>query len=222
MIPIVERGEKPGEVRSKDGRTLLARLEAGRCRQQRALMSGLAVLACLLGGCAFSSQLTPTQPAGVTQQLLMRSLERALATLDIGRFVDRAVAVDLYQQAGNEAFVKAFVTAWLEAHRVRVTASQPELKLRVFVSVLGTDRNEKFIGIPAIQAPVLNVPTPEIAFFKRVRNRGQAEVSIYAFDGATDKFVERTPTGVGLAKQDDYTILILITFTVSDADKRDH
>ena len=182
----------------------------------------MVILACLLGGCAFSSQLTPTQPAGVTQQLLMRSLERALATLDIGRFADRAVAVDLYQQAGNETFVKAFVTAWLEAHRVRVTAIQPELRLRVFVSVLGTDRNEKFIGIPAIQAPILNVPTPEIAFFKRVRNRGQAEVSIYAFDGATDKFVERTPAGVGLAKQDDYTILILITFTVSDADKRDH
>ena len=188
----------------------------------RVVRPGIVILACLLGGCAFSSQLTPTQPAGVTQQLVMRSLERALATLDVARFADRSVAVDLYLQSGNEAFVKAFVTAWLEAHRVRVTASQPELKLRVFVSVLGTDRNEKFIGIPAIQAPVLNVPTPEIAFFKRVRNRGQAEVSIYAFDGATDKFVERTPTGTGLAKQDDYTILILITFTVSDADKRDH
>ena len=182
----------------------------------------MTILACLLGGCTFSSQLTPTQPAGVTQQLVVRSLERALGSLDLGRFVDRAVAVDIYQQAGNEAFVKAFVAAWLEAHRVRVTAIQPELKLRVLVSVLGTDRAENFIGVPGIQAPVLNVPTPEIALFKRVRNRGQAEVSIYTFDDATDKFVERTPTGVGLAKQGDYTILVLITFTVSDADKREH
>jgi hypothetical protein len=197
------------------------RRERGRCRRQRALAAGIAVLACLLGGCAFSSQLTPTQPAGVTQQLLMRSLERALGSLDLTRFVDRSASVDLHLQAGNEAFVKAFVTAWLEAHRVRVTATRPELKLRVFVSVLGTDKNEKFIGIPTFQAPVANVPTPEIALFKRTRNRGQAEVSIYAFDGATDKFVYRTPTGSGLAKQDDYTILILITFTVSDADKRE-
>jgi len=183
---------------------------------------GIVILACLLGGCAFSSQLTPTQPAGVTQQLLMRALERGLAGLDINRFVDRNVEVDVYLQSGNEAFFKAFVAAWLEAHRVRLTTTKPELKLRVFVSVLGTDKNEKFVGIPAFQAPVLNIPTPEIAFFKRARNRGQAEVSIYAFDGSTDKFLERTPTGVGLAKQDDYTILILITFTVSDADKRDH
>ena len=114
MIPIVERGEKLGEIRSKHGRTLLARLGAGRCRRQRALMSGLAVLACLLGGCAFSSQLTPTQPAGVTQQLVMRSLERALAGLDISRFADRKVWVDIYLQSGNETFVKAFVAAWLE------------------------------------------------------------------------------------------------------------
>jgi hypothetical protein len=183
---------------------------------------GIVILACLLGGCAFSSQLTPTQPAGVTQQLLMRSLERGLAGLDINRFVDRNVEVDIYLQSGNEAFFKAFVAAWLEAHRVHLTTTKPELKLRVFVSVLGTDKNEKFVGIPAFQAPVLNIPTPEIAFFKRARNRGQAEVSIYAFDGSTDKFLERTPTGVGLAKQDDYTILVLITFTVSDADKRDH
>src|SRR5947208_16893084 len=125
MIPIVERGEKLGEVRPKHGRTLLARLEAGRCRRQRALMSATAVLACLLGGCAFSNKLTPTQPAGVTQQLVMRSLERALAGLDISRFADRKVWVDIYLQNGNETFVKAFVAAWLDVHRVHLTNSQP-------------------------------------------------------------------------------------------------
>src|SRR5437667_12628327 len=102
MIPIVERGEKPGEVRPKHGRTLLARLEAGRCRRQRALMSGLAVLACLLGGCAFSSQLTPTQPAGVTQQLVMRSLERALARLDIRGLAHWNVWLDISLKCGKQ------------------------------------------------------------------------------------------------------------------------
>src|SRR5438876_10474290 len=138
MIPIVERGEKPGEVRPKHGRTLLARLEAGRCRRQRALMSGLAVLACLLGGCAFSSQLTPTQPAGVTQQLVMRSLERALAGLDISRFADRKVWVDVYLQSGNETFFKAFVAAWLAAYSVHLSTSDTVLLLSVSVSLLGT------------------------------------------------------------------------------------
>ena len=219
---MVARGEKRGEARGQHRCVSTARCAPGRSWRYRTLTSGIAILACVLGGCAFSTQLKTTEPAGVTQQLLIRSLERALAALDINRFVDRSVGLDIYLQTGNEAFVRAFVTAWLEAHRVLITTTKPELKLRVFVSVLGTDKNEKFIGIPSFQAPVLNTPTPEIAFFKRTRNRGQAEVSIYAFDGATDKFVERTPTGVGLAKQDDYTILILITFTVSDVAKRDH
>ena len=136
----------------------------------------------------------------------MRSLERALANLDVGRFGDKKVELDLHvQQYGNEKFVNAFTTAWLEAHGVRVTPDSPELKQRVFVSVLGTDRNERFIGIPAVQAPAVGFPTPEIALFKKVRFRGQVEVSMYAFDAKTVHFVDSTPAGVGLAEQDDYT-----------------
>ena len=182
----------------------------------------LAVLALciLLGGCAFSSQLTPTQPPGITQQLVIRSLERALAGLDLNRFAGKRVALDVHIQAGNEAFVKAFVQTWLEAHGVRVTGDSPALKLRAFVSVLGTDKNERLIGIPSFQAPVIGVPVPEIALFKLVRNRGLAEVSIFAFDGATGEFVESTPTAVGLAKQNDYTFLLVISFTLTDVDER--
>lgn len=85
--------------------------------------------------------------------------------------------------------------------------------------VLGTDKNERLIGLPSFQAPVVGVPVPEIALFKLLRNRGQAEVLIYAFDGAIGQFIESTPTSVGRAKQDDYTFLLVISFTVSDVDK---
>jgi len=215
-VSIVARGEKLGEAPVQQR----CMSTAGRSCRYRALTPGIVIVACVLGGCAFSTQLKPTEPAGVTQQLVVRSLERALAELDISRFVGRKVTTDVHLQAGNEAFVKAFVTAWLEAHDVRVTSTSPELKLRVFVSVLGTDRNEQFIGLPSFQVPLVGVPTPELALFKRVRNRGQAETSIYAFDGSTDRFVVKSPAGVGLAKQDDYTVLLLITFTVSDVNKR--
>jgi hypothetical protein len=178
------------------------------------------ILAMLLGGCAFSSQIKPSEPAGVAQELTIRSLERALAKLDVGRFGEKKVALDLHTQYGNEKFVNAFTTAWLEAHGVRVTSETPELQLRVFVSVLGTDRNERLIGIPPLQVPVLGFPTPEIAFFKKVRHRGQAEVLLYAFDARTGRFVESIPAGVGLAEQDDYTVLLLISFTVTDVDQR--
>jgi hypothetical protein len=161
-------------------------------RSWRALTRGLALkavaLCVLTSGCApYSSQLVPTQPSAATQQLVVRSLERALTQLDLTGFIGHRVAVDLFTQtanqtligtpqAGSQAFVKEFVTAWLEAHGVWITPHPVELKLKIAASVLGTDRGETFFGIKAFQIPVLAIPFPEISLFKWVRNRGLAEI----------------------------------------------
>ena len=62
----------------------------------------------------------PTQPSGVTQQLLMRSLERALAQLDIERLQRQTITIEVFQHAGPEVLIREFVTTWLRAHGVRV------------------------------------------------------------------------------------------------------
>jgi len=183
------------------------------------LLALQSAVACLLLGCSLSAGFVPTQPSGVTQQLLIRSLERGLARLDLGRFAGRSVDVDVFVQAGDQAFVQEFVVAWLKAHGARVVANAPALRLKVFASVLGTDRGETLIGIPAFQAPVVNVPFPEIALFKWTRNRGQSELRVYALDGKTEDFVEQLPLGVGHSKSDDFTVLLFIGFTRSDLDK---
>ena len=41
-----------------------------------------ALLGLLLAGCSMASGIGATAPAGITQQLLIRSLERALADVD--------------------------------------------------------------------------------------------------------------------------------------------
>jgi hypothetical protein len=191
-------------------------------RRRASLGLAVVTLIVLASGCASSSQLVPTQPSAITQQLVTRSLERALGQLDVMRFADRKVSVDLFaQQGGVQAFAKEFVTAWLEAHGARVTPAQ-DLKLRVMVPVLGTDRGETFFGIPSIAVPLIGIPTPEIALFKWVRNRGLAEVSIYVFDAGTNKFIDTVGPGIGRSKQDDFTLLIVINFTVADVDERAH
>ncbi|HXJ83898.1 MAG TPA: hypothetical protein VMS64_35085 [Candidatus Methylomirabilis sp.] len=186
------------------------------------------------------SGLGPTQPSGITQQLLIRALERGLNQLDVRRLSGRTVDVDVFVQAGNsgvvssgfdyrgvasqgyvnQAFIKEFVVVWLKAHGVRTVTSAPNLKLKVFASVLGTDRGETFIGIPAFQAPILNVPVPEIALFKWVRNRGQSELRVFALDGRTEDFVEQLPVGVGHSKADDFTVLLFIGFSSTDIEER--
>lgn len=186
---------------------------------------GLALMCCLLlAGCSLASQLPPTQPAGVTQQLMTRSLERALAQLDLGKLRGPGVNVDVFVQfvpTGNQAFVKEFVIAWLQAHGVRTVSESPEIKVKLFASVYGTDSDNTLIGIPAFQAPVVNLPFPEIALFKWQRNRGQAELRIYEFEGKTDTLLGTQAPGIGRAKYDNFTVLLFIGFTVSDVEKRE-
>jgi hypothetical protein len=180
----------------------------------------VAVLCVLLGGCSLTSGLLPTQPPGVTQQLVIRSLERGLAGLYLHRFAGRGVEVKVFAQGGNEVFVKEFVTSWLQAHGVRTVSKDPDLRLKVFATVLGTDRGETLIGLPSFQAPIVNMPFPEIALFKWTRHRGQTELQVFAFDGKTEEFVDRLPPGIGHAKSDDFTVLVFIGFSSSDLDKR--
>jgi hypothetical protein len=179
-----------------------------------------ALFGVLVGGCSMASQISTGPPTGIAQQLLIRSLERALAGLDLTEVEGRPVGLEVAVQAGNEAFVKAFVATWLRAHGVHLAADSPEMKLKLFVSVYGTDRDQTLIGVPGFQAPVVNMPIPELAFFKWVRNRGQAELRLWAFDRKGDVVVAAPAPGVGRAKYDDFTVLLFFGFTVSDVDER--
>lgn len=179
-----------------------------------------ALLAVLLGGCSLASSIGTTAPTGISQQLLIRSLERALSDLDLSHLGGDPVGLEVTVHAGNEAFVRDFVTTWMKAHGVRVGGDAPSQKLKMFVSVYGTDRDQTLIGVPAFQAPVVNVPIPELAFFKWVRNRGQAELRLWAFDARGNSVVDAPAPGIGRAKYDDFTVLLLIGFTRSDVDQR--
>jgi hypothetical protein len=178
-----------------------------------------ALLGLVLAGCSMASSTAATAPAGVTQQLLIRSLERALSEIDLGKIGSRPVALEVAVQSGNEGFVKDFVTTWLRAHGVRVAGDSPEMKLKMFVSVYGTDHDQTLIGVPAFQAPVVNVPVPELALFKWVRNRGQTELRLWAFDAKGDAIVDASGPGVGRAKYDDFTVLLFFGFSLTDVNK---
>ena len=182
----------------------------------------LIVCVSLLAGCAVSTQVTNTPRSTIEQQLLVRSLERALATLDTQQFKGKIVTVDFYGLTPDKDFAKEFFTAWLEGQHVR-TATDPkeaELHLKVFASVLGVDQGQSFIGAPSFTVPLMGFVVPEIPLFKDVRHSGHAEIEIYTLDAGSDEFVDKSPPAVGEARYDDYTILIVINFTKSDVDKQ--
>jgi hypothetical protein len=162
--------------------------------------------------------LTPQEPSATSQLLLLRSLDRAIARLDLSQLAGRTVDVELVTQAGAQAFAKEVVKERLRERGVHLSSDAPALKLLVLATVLGTDRGETLIGSPAMQAPIVSVPAPEIALFKWSRHRGLAELEIAELDPQSGELLARLGPEVGHAKKDDFTVLIAINFTVTDID----
>lgn len=166
----------------------------------------LCVLA-LLAGCAFSGQVSNTPRSSIEQQLLVRSLERALATLDTKQFQGKIVSVDFYGLTPDKDFAKEFFTAWLQGQGIRLVSNpnEAQLHLKVFASVLGVDQGQSFVGSHSFTVPIRGVVVPEIALFKDVRHTGHAEIEIYTIDAGSGKFVDKSPPAIGEARYDDDT-----------------
>jgi hypothetical protein len=173
------------------------------------------------GGCAVSTQVTNTQRSSVEQQLLVRSFERALAGLNTEQLKGKAIAVDFYGLTSDSDFAREFFTAWLQSQRVQIatTPKEAELRLKVFAPVLAVDQGQSFVGAPSFTVPFLGLAVPEIPLFKDIRHSGHAEVEIYTIDADSGKFIDKSPTAVGAAQYDDYTVLLVINFTRTDVDK---
>ena len=176
----------------------------------------------LLTGCAVSTQIGNTQRSSIEQRLLIRSFERALATLDTQEFKGKTVTVDFYGLTSDKDFAKEFFTAWLQGQQVQIATDpkQAQLHLKVFAPVLAVDQGQSFVGAPSFTVPILGFVMPEIALFKNVRHSGHAEVKIFTIDGGTGKFVDQSPPAIGETNYDDYTIMIVVHFTRSDIEKR--
>jgi hypothetical protein len=173
-------------------------------------------------GCAVSTQITNTPRSTVEQELLVSSLERGFANLDTQRLAGATVTVDFYGLTPDKDFAKEFLIAWLQAHQVQIVTNPKEaqIRLKVFAPVLGVDQGQSFVGTPAFTVPFLGVAIPEIPVFKDVRHSGRAALEVYAIDEDSGKFLSKSPTALGAADHDDYTILILIHFTRSDIEKQ--
>ena len=90
--------------------------------------------------------------------------------------------------------------------------------IQLFTAALAVDSADTLIGLPAMQAPILAVPIPEIALFKLERSRGRAEVQTYTYDGA-GRLMARLGDVKGEARYDRFTLLIFISFTRTDIDE---
>ena len=170
-------------------------------------------------GCS-TVRMTETQRSAKEQQLLVLALERAVAQLDVQKYAGKKVALDLYGLFKDDLpFAKEYVNVWLEQNGLQVVQHQKEadIKLKAFAKVLAVDQSETLLGTPHFV--FLGIPVPAIAIYRNVRNRGRAEIQLYAYDEGSEKLVDEIPEGIGESKHDRFTIFFVINWTKSDLEK---
>lgn len=186
---------------------------------RRIVVVPAAVLGLLGAGCT-TVRMTPTTRSSVEQRLLTASLERAAAELDIRALAGKRLKLELFGLTDDQVFAREFLRSRLESRGVRVvSAGEADATFRVFATALAVDTASTLLGLPAMQAPVLAVPIPEVALFKWDRNRGHAQFQSYVYDPA-GRLLEPGPSALGQAKYDRFTIMIFISFTITDLEKR--
>jgi len=185
----------------------------------RAALVGCCVLC--IASCSVSARISQGQRSSIEQILLARSLERSIAQLDTAKLTGKTVGLEVYGLTADRQFAEKLVGASLQQRGVKLAtdASRADVTVKVFLTALGIDTGSTLIGLPAFNAPVLNAPIPEIALFKSERNRGHTQVRLYAFDQATQRLVEKSRPVDGRSKFDEYTLLLVINFTVDDLDQ---
>lgn len=182
----------------------------------------LPLAAVCITSCAVTVNVTPN--SGVEQRLRFRSLERAIAQLEIQRFRGKRVRLELLTLADEQTrrFAESYAQARFKESGLDIVpiGDEADLTLTIFAYVLGSDQGEKLVGLPALPTPV-GFSLPELAVYKTTQNHGRTRLQVYAFDGQTGQFVEKTRVGVGQARYNQHVILVFLKFTSSDLDEEE-
>ena len=182
---------------------------------------GALFLCFLITGCSVATQITSSPRSSIEQKLLVQALERSFNALDPSLFINKTVAVEFYGLTSDKDFARELFIAWLQKHRARTAAvsREPQLRLKVFASVLAVDRGQSFFGTPSFTVPLVGFSVPEIPVFRDVKHVGHAEIKVSITHAETGDFIAESPTVIGKAHHDNYTLFIIIQFTHKDLDK---
>jgi len=171
-----------------------------------------------LAGCGVSSQVT--RDSGIEQQLLYHAMSRAAQALDVSPFLDVVATVEVHAPvpSDRQAYASGLVKTLLMARGMRIIddAEKADVHLKVIAPVFGIDHAETLIGIPSITIPLVGSETPDLAFYQSIRDRGWAELEVYAFDEKDGRLIGKTDMASGFSKFNRYTVAFFVGYTRSD------
>lgn len=189
------------------------------------MIRSIALAACaalLCAGCA-STRVSTTERTAVEQALLSRSALDSIqrTTLPEGRSLS-FVLDDSELQAIEKEVIKSAIRQHLLVNGFRAVEEDGDLTVMARANFAAVDDSRTFIGIPAIPIPIPGVgalETPEIALYRRIGQRGRAQIDYYAVDaqdGSLAFSVDGVPAIRGYTR---WTLLVVVGFRTTDLGK---
>ena len=106
----------------------------------------------------------------------------------------QTIAVETVGLTAHQAFVSSLIEKWLSRGGLLLPKDGTEaLIAKVTLDAFGTLQDQTFFGIPPIGGGFIPLSLPELTFYKAVRQRGHARLSIDFVEKATGRLVSATP-----------------------------
>jgi len=154
------------------------------------LVSIAAFLLVLSAGCSAKRTLTQTPRSGIEQRLLAGSVERAAIQLEGPDFEGADVYVHVVGLTQDAAYAREAIASELETRGAAIVSDpkRAEYIVKVLVQAFGTDRTDRFLGIPKMESFL--IPIPEFTLFGWIRQTGISRLLVTIADARTGRLIE--------------------------------
>jgi hypothetical protein len=180
----------------------------------------------MMSACAGPSK-KATDPLTPTEQLLFSSaIKKGLEDYDVGILKGATITLTASSLRVDESLngdaihrhMNQVVAGWLGQQGVIIREEEKDATYRVHLIVesIGTTQNTRMLGLPATQATIFPIATPELALYKRVQSQGYVRFYFDVFEKESGRFVWSTEPQVGSVTQTVYTALFFINWRKTD------
>jgi hypothetical protein len=155
------------------------------------MLAGAAALSLLIlsTGCSAKRTLTQTSRTGIEQRLLAGSVERAAIQLEGPDFEGTDVYLEVTGFTQDAAFAREAIASELQTRGAAIVTDpkRAEYVVKVLVQAFGTDRTDRFLGIPEMKSFLF--PIPEITLFGWIRQTGVTRLHVTIANGRTGRLI---------------------------------
>jgi hypothetical protein len=188
----------------------------------RKLMSLAMIASALISGCATLKE-SDTSRTGVEQLLISSAVDRSLDKIDFAPIRGATVYLETkYLECTDKNYIIVALHQRILKNGCTLVEKPEDSQVTMEVGSggVGTDRQEVFVGIPAIPLAIPSpISIPKMALFTRTKANGTAKLSVVAYDTKSRQPVINGHPALARSDQKNWSIIgsgAVITGSVPD------